>query len=312
MHARFDPGLQELISTGLQRFDAGFRAALPRTAPKLLKFLRGVPTRPEQILSVRAFPHFVLPYWISPVEERTADAEFQIDILCSTINGYYSIRMCDNIADNDSPRTLRRFAPCAAYFDSEFIRPYIKYFPAPNEIWNYFFRFWAQQAEASSADSLLDDVDESVFASLSSKKFTATKIPVSAIEFRYQSLGASFERWLRFIDCLGDFSQFNNDFFDWHHDAKHGIKTYILCESRRRAPGDSVATWFLKEGFDWGAAELKKRFGTVKREAEALGNKDLLDWTITRDFALDHDIAGARDGLALVRTFGTITAGASS
>jgi hypothetical protein len=312
MYVRFDPSLEQLVSTALQRFDAGLRAALPKTAPKLLRSLHGVPTRPEQILSVVAFPHFVLPYWISPPRARIGDAGFQSDVLYSTISGYYSIRLSDNIADNDCPRELRRFTPCAAYFDSEFIRPYTKYFSTSHEFWNLFDRFWAQQAESSCADSLLKDVDESSFASLSSKKFTAAKIPVSAIHFRYRELGDSLDRWLRFVDCLGDFAQFNNDFFDWNHDSKHKITTYLSSESKRRAPGENVTTWFLKEGFDWGVAELKARFEVVRTESEALGTKEVLDWTIARGIIMDRNIAEARAALELVRTFGRITSGKRS
>ena len=306
MHVRSDPSLEQLIASALQRFDASLRAALPTAAPQLFKFLHGVPTRTEQVLSVRAFPHFVLPYWISPARARLADTEFQTDVLYSTISGYYSIRLCDNIADNDSPHKLRKLVTCGAYFDSEFIRPYMKYFPTPHDFWNLFDRYWAQQAEVSSADSLLDDVDEKSFASLSSKKFTATKIPISAINFRYQELKDSIERWLRFVDCLGNFSQFNNDLFDWNHDSKYGIRTYISSESKRRAPGDSLTAWFLREGFDWGAAELKSRFNDVRKEAEGLGNKEVLDWTTTRGLALDRDIVEAHSGLELVKKFGTI------
>ena len=86
---------------------------------------------------------------------------------------------------------------------------------------------------------------------------------MSAVRYRYQGLERSFEKWLRFVDCLGNFAQFSNDFFDWRHDSKHGITTYVSSESRRRAPGESVVTWFLREGFDWGVEELKLRFDNV-------------------------------------------------
>jgi len=302
-----DPLLECLISNALLRFDANLRAALPRTAPQLLKFLHSVPTRPEQVLSVRAFPHFVLPYWLSPARARGADAEFQTDVIYSTISGYYSIRLCDNIADNDSSPELRKFAPCAAYLDSEFIRPYMKYFPTTHEFWSVFDEFWAKQAEASVADSLLDDVDEATFASLSSKKFTATKIPIVAVQFRYRETLTSFEQWLRFVDCLGDFAQFSNDFFDWHHDSKYRITTYVSSESKRRAPRNTVTEWFLNEGLDWGVAELKLRFDNVKLQATALGNKAVLDWVTARGRTLDSDIGKACSGLELVKTFGRIT-----
>ena len=303
------PLFEQLISNAFLRFDGNLRAALPGTAPQLLKFLRDVPTRPEHVFSSRAFPHFVLPYWLSPAQERIVDAEFQTDMIYSTINGYHSIRLCDNIADDDSPPELRIFAPCAAYFASELIRPYMKYFPATEDFWHFFDKFWAQQAVASAGDRLLVDVDEETFKSLSSKKFTATKIPIAAVRFRYRVLESEFDEWLRFVDCLGSFAQFSNDFFDWRHDSLHGITTYVSSESRRRAPDDSLANWFLREGFDWGVAELKSRFEIVKRQAEALGNEAVLDWAVARGCALDGDIKKMCSGLELVKTFGRITSG---
>ncbi len=307
MQDRTDPPLEQFVSNAFLCFDAKLRAALPKTAPQLFKFLHGVATHPEHVLSVRAFPHFVLPYWISPARARVVDIEFQSDMIYSTINGSYSIRLCDNIADKDGPLGLNKFAPCAAYFDSQFIQPYMKYFPIPHEFWSLFDRYWAQQAEASSADSLLDDVDEETFATLSSKKFTAAKIPVAAVKFRYQELENSFEQWLEFVDLIGNFTQFNNDFFDWNHDSLYGITTYVSSEWKRRARGDSLAKWFLREGFDWGAAELKVRFNNARLKAEAFRNKEVLDWMIARGHMLDRDIVEARSALELVKTFGTIT-----
>ena len=301
--------LRHLISSAFLRFNANLSAALPRTAPQLRKLLRGVPIDAEHVLNVRGFPHFVLPYWLSPLRDRTVDAEFQSDVIYSTLNGSHSIRLCDNIADNDCPPELKKCAPCAAYFDSEFIRPYMKFFGQTNDFWGMFDKFWAQQAEASSADSLLDDVDEETFASLSSTKFTATKIPIAAVECRYQNLGGSLQRWFQFVDALGNFTQFNNDFFDWNHDSLFGITTYISSESKRRAPRDSLAEWFLREGFDWGAAELKVKFDNVRLEAETLGNQEVLEWTNARGRLLDRDIVGTRSGLELVKTFGKITCG---
>jgi hypothetical protein len=309
MQDQSDPLLDQLISNALLRFDANLRAALPETAPQLLRFLRDIPTRPEHAFGARAFPHFVLPYWLSPARERIADAEFQTDVIYSTISGYYSIRLCDNIGDNDGPPELRKFAPCAAYFDSEFIRPYMTYFSAKDEFWHLFDRFWAQQAEASAADGLLNDVDEKTFASLSSKKFTATKIPLAAVRSRYLVSKSEFDDWLQFVDYLGRFAQFSNDFFDWRHDSLQGITTYVSSEWKRRAPDDSIASWFLREGFDWGVDELKSRFETVKREAEVSGNKAVLDWVAARGRTLNDDIEEMRSGLELVKTFGRIISG---
>ena len=89
------------------------------------------------------------------------------------------------------------------------------------------------------------------------------------------------------------------------HDSIHGITTYISSESRRRAPGESITTWFLREGFDWGVAELQLRFDNVKLHAEALENEAVLDWLIARGRTLDDDIGKVHSGLDLLKTTGT-------
>ena len=283
MHDKPDPVLERFVSNAFRRFDANLEAALPRSTPQLRRVLRRVPTTPEHVFDARRLSSLRAALLAEPsCGTGVADAEFQTDLIYSSINGYYSIRLCDNIADNDCPPELRKLAPCTLYFDSEAIRPYRNHFPATHEFWNLFDKFLAQQAEASAADSLLEDVDAETFASLSSRKFTGTKIPMAAVRFRYQVLESEFEQWLRFVDCLGNFAQFSNDFFDWHHDSLHGITTYVSSESRRRAPDESIATWFLREGFDWGAEELKLRFDNVTLHAEALGNEAVLDWAILR------------------------------
>ena len=285
-----DPLLQELVANALLRFEANLDAALPRVASRLRKHLKGVPTKPEHFFAVRNFPHFLLPWWFSPTAEREADADFQTDLIYSSINGYYAIRLCDNIADNDGPPELRSLAPCTLYFDSEAIAPYRTYFPATHAFWKSFDTFLAGQAEASAADSLLEDVDAETFACLSSQKFTGANIPMAAVRWRYPVLEGSFDRWMEFVDCLGNFAQFNNDFFDWRHDSKHGITTYISSEARRRAPDEDVTIWFLREGFDWGVAELKSRLDKVKLHAEALGKDAVLDWVTARGRVLEDDI----------------------
>jgi hypothetical protein len=303
--------LEQIVSTAFLRFEANLRASLPMTAPHVMEWLHGVPSpaSPETVLNSPTFPHYVLPYWISPPQAREADLDFHIDLIYSTINGSYFIRLCDNIADNDSPPELRKVAPSAAYFDNQFIRPYMKYFSSTNKFWILFDKLWAQQSESSSADSLCEDINIASFIAISSKKFTAAKIPIAAVCLRYEDLETSIESWFNFIDKLGSFTQFNNDFFDWNHDSIYGITTYVSSEARRRAPGDSLARWFLREGFDWGASVLRSGLDSVKQQAEHLGNRALLDWVIARGTALERDIANTRSALELVKTFGKIVSG---
>jgi hypothetical protein len=304
-----DSFLHQCLSNALRRFETNLDGALPRTAPYLRRLLRGVPTRPDHFLAVRNFPHFLLPYWLSPVADRVADAGFQTDLIYSSLNGYYAIRLCDNIADNDSPPELRKLAPCTLYFDSEAIAPYSRLFPAKHEFWDLFDKFLAQQSEASAADGLLEDVDPATFASLSSRKFTGAKIPIAAVRYRYPGLERSFEQWLDFVDCLGSFAQFSNDFFDWRHDSTHGITTYVSSEAKRRAPEEGITSWFLREGFDWGAGELQSRFDNVKLQGEELGNEAVLHWAAERGRTLQEDIEKLDSALELLRTLHRIISG---
>lgn len=301
-----DPALQVVVSNALQRFEANLHAALPRAALHLRQHLQRVPTKAEHFFVARNFPHFLLPWWFSPAAEREADADFQTDLIYSSINGYYAIRLCDNIADNDGPPELRSLAPCTLYFDSEAIAPYRTFFPASHAFWKSFDTFLAGQAEASAADSLLQDVDGETFACLSSQKFTGTKIPMAAVRWRYPVLEGSFDRWMEFVDCLGNFAQFNNDFFDWRRDLLHGITTYVSSEAKRQAPDESLTSWFVREGFDWGAGELKLQFGHVILRAEALDNEGVLNWVIERGRTLEDDIGKVRSGLNLMKTLGSV------
>ena len=114
MRDKSDPVLEEFVSNAFRHFDANLEAALPRSTPKLREFLRRVPTLPKHVVNARGFPHLVLPYWLSPDREEVVDADFQTDVIYSSISGYYSIRLCDNIADNDCRPELRKLppAPC--------------------------------------------------------------------------------------------------------------------------------------------------------------------------------------------------------
>ena len=311
MHDSFHSPLEQLVSNAFARFESNLRAALPNTAPQLLKLMHGDPPilHPEVAWNSRSFPHYLLPYWLSPARARAVDEQFHTDVLYSTVNGSHLIRLCDNIADNDGSSDFRKAAPCVAYLNSEFAAPYMKYFHTQHEFWPFFQTFWAQQADASAADSFLQDIDQETFSSISSRKFTATKIPVAAVRFRYRELEASIERWFEFVDLVGKFAQFNNDFFDWSHDAEYGIKTYISSEARRRAPGESLSAWFLREGFDWGASVLRSSLDIVKNEAHALANREVVDWVAARGDALERDIAQAASELDLVKTFGRIVSG---
>jgi len=65
----------------------------------------------------------------------------------------------------------------------------------------------------------------------------------------------------------------------------------------------------LREGFDWGVAELQMRFENVKLHAEALGNEALRGWLIERGQTLEGDIGKLRSGLNLLKRLGSVISG---
>ena len=139
MQDKSDPVLEQFVSNAFRRFDANLEAALPRSAPNLRQHLQARADEDPNMSSRRAtFRTSCCRIGSARLGNGRRTLEFQTDVIYSSINGYYSIRLCDNIADNDSPPELRKLAPCTLYFDSEAIAPYRKYFPATHEFWNLF------------------------------------------------------------------------------------------------------------------------------------------------------------------------------
>src|SRR5439155_2398363 len=112
--------------------------------------------------------------------------------------------------------------------------------------WPEFHRVWSDQAERTVEDALARDITPAVFDRISARKFGAIKVPVAAVAFRYDR-PTLLEPWYAFVDALGAFVQFWNDFLDWQHDADHGIITLLQSESRRRrARRETHVDWFLR------------------------------------------------------------------
>jgi hypothetical protein len=110
------------------------------------------------------------------------------------------------------------------------------------------------------------------------------------------------------VDRLGAFSQFLNDLFDWLHDHRAGITTYVQSEYlRRRYPGESITAWILREGFDWGVDQLRLWIGELGEMAGELGSEDAMQWVARRKHRLEDEINTGYRGLSVLGTLESMT-----
>jgi hypothetical protein len=300
-----DTLLRQILQQAADRFYANLNSALPRTAPLIAARLKRVPAGARTVevcLATQSFPAFSMPWWITPPEARGHDPEFQQDLCYSTLNGYYFVRLIDNVQDGDGPADLRQLLPAGGYFHAQFQSPYQRWFPADHPFWAAFQAAWNEQAEAAAVEAELVEIDLPAFLSVSALKFGAAKGPLAAAAYRY-GREAELPAWFAFVDRLGALSQLANDLFDWHHDSLAGINTYIQSEYRRRrgGPDETIHRWIMREGFELGAAQIRDWHRDLQAMAAALGAPEATLWLERRGALLEREISSGRAALTALR-----------
>lgn len=297
-----DAVLRACLRVAADRFFDHLQQALPRAAPLLLRYLKRVPAGPQTVdicLAVRSFPAFSMPAWLLSEARQHDETGFLTDLGYSTLNGYYGVRLIDNIADGDGPPELKGLLPAAGYFFSEFEAPYRAYFGAEHPFWPVFRGALAEQADAAASEAHLGDITRALFLAVSAHKFAAAKGPLAAAAYRV-GREAELGEWFGFIDLLGAHAQLINDLFDWHHDALTGTASFVQSEYHRQCPdGPELARWMVAGGFDWAVSELETLADALQRRAAGLG-PDCIAWLMRRQVALTDDLARGRAGLRLV------------
>ena len=292
-----------IVAGAAQRLDTDLKAALPRSAGLVGAHFRLTgppPLLAASLLGPRSFPSLLVPFWIAPATSRT-DREFASDVAYSTLNGFLFIRLIDNVMDGDGSAEQRKLLPALGFFHTRFQSPYHRYFPEGHPFWTFFQRAWDEHTDATTKDGFTELIDTETFVQVAGRKFSATKVPAAATALRY-SMAAAIEPWCDFIDHLGAFAQMANDFFDWHHDDKFGIPTYLRSEwHRRRADGESLASWYVREGFEWGRSLLTQWAVNLQGEAIALNSPNAVKWLAERIDVLHADIDAVADGLRPIR-----------
>lgn len=309
-----DSQLRQILQRAADRFYANLNEALPRTAPLIAARLKRVPAGPRTVevcLATQSFPAFSMPWWITPAEARDTDRQFLEDLCYSTLNGYYFVRLIDNVQDGDGPADLRQLLPAGGYFHAEFQSPYQRWFPANHPFWSTFQAAWNEQAEAAAVEAELDEIDLAAFQSVSALKFGAAKGPLAAAAYRYGREG-ELANWFAFVDRLGALSQLANDLFDWHHDSLAGINTYIQSEYRRRrfGPDETIHRWIVREGFDLGAEQIRDWHRELVGIARVLRAPEATLWLGRRGALLQKEISSARAALDALRELADAMRGA--
>jgi hypothetical protein len=248
-----------------------------------------------------AFPALLLPWWLEKTLSTPTDA-LQADLAYSTINGYYYIRLIDNLMDGHAT-IERQLLPAINFFHTQFQMSYQHYFPHNHPFWQLFNATWLHSAEAAMQDAGLTNINQNQFEQIAAKKVSAAKIPAAAVCYHHNRPD-SIELWSRFVDMFGSWHQFHNDLFDWHKDMVNHTPTYFLSEAeRRKQANESILGWVVREGFEWGIRTLQAWMLNLKTLAGNLGSTDTLDYLSTREIMLfkqKDEIAKGLNNLAKI------------
>jgi hypothetical protein len=239
----------------------------------------------EYFLQPRTFPLLLLPGWAARSFAAAPDTEFLADVVYSTVNGYYSIRLLDNFMDGHGTVELK-ILPAIAFFHTEFQATYHKYFAAAHPFWKIFRAAWFCGSEAVTREFDLDRIDEAEFERVTVVKLAGARIPLAAVAFRHDA-GEQLQCWEKFALALARWSQMEDDLFDWHDDLRHGKTSHFLTEARRNRGLETVEGWVIREGFQRGIASLQRELDALRHLVPPLNSTDVVRYLDLRETMLD-------------------------
>lgn len=294
----YDPQLREMITAAVSRIGAEMAHKAPFMAERVGGWMRGLSgsLQPaDYFLHPVAFPMLLLPWWVEKTCRAVPDLPFQSDLAYSTVNGYYYIRLIDNVMDGDASVDLK-LLPALNFFHTQFQAAYQPYFPAGHPFWNDLSEVWFRSGESAMQEASLPDIDQTQFRQIAAQKVCAAKIPVAAVCCRHERPDLK-PAWFQLVDRLGCWHQMMNDLFDWHKDMRHQSQTYFLSEAgRNKASGESVAAWVIREGFVWGSDTLQSWMAELEEMAQHLQSPDLLAYLEKRETLFLERQAQVMDG----------------
>lgn len=286
----YDSSLRLIVAEAVSTIYDYMQASTPFMAKKAgewMQQLSGTVRVEDYFLHPSAFPMFLLPWWVEKTLQPQPDEALQKAIAYSTANGYYYIRLIDNLMDGDTD-TSASLLPALNFFHSQFQHSYYHYFSSEHPFWNLFNQVWFRSGESAMEDAYQTDIDFARFQQIAAQKICAVKIPIAAICYYHQQ-PELIKPWSIFVDLLGCWHQMSNDLFDWVKDSANQSKTYFLCEAaRQKLPQESLTTWVMRYGFNWACELLQAWMAELQEQAIALHNPELHNYLIQREQMFFH------------------------
>lgn len=280
----FDPELEALAHRAIERLCIGLSRDAPWLGAEAIAWMKNLSRsgRAEDYFLENRALLLLLPDELVKSIGAVSDDGFRSDIAYSTINGYYFVRLIDNVMDAPCAAESR-LLPLLGFFHSQFQAAYSRHFAPESGFWEFFEATLARMAEATTQGAGMTEFTAGDFARIASAKFGGGKIPLAAACFRYNRhdlLGP----WCAFYDVFAGWSQTVDDLLDWTGDAAAGTATYFLSEANRRKRDDeSAAVWILREGLAWGYAESEVRMRQLHNMAKELRSESLTRYLAYRE-----------------------------
>jgi hypothetical protein len=260
---------------------------------------------PEYFLQPRTFPFLQLPWWAAKSFASELDREFMADVVYSTLNGYYYIRLLDNLMDGHDSVEMK-ILPATAFFHTEFQAAYQKYFDPAHPFWEVFRSAWFSASDAVTREINLDRIHESEFEQITVAKLAGARIPLAAVGFRHHA-GDRLRCWEEFTLALARWSQMEDDLFDWHQDLRHGKTSYFLTEASRRKGFETVSAWVIREGFQLGVQNLQWELSELRRLVAPLNSPDVVRYLDSREMMLEAQKTAILEAFQILKQVATIT-----
>jgi hypothetical protein len=297
-----DDELRKLIDHACARIEDELNRRAPFLGQKISEWMAHLsPTgkAPEYFFQPRSFPLVHLPWWAAKSFTAEPDLKFLGDVIYSTINGYYYIRLLDNLMD-DHGTIEADILPGTAFFHTEFQAVYHEYFEATHPFWEMFRSAWFSASDAVTREAHLDFVDKAAFEQVIVPKLAAAKIPVVAVGLRHGA-GWRLRCWEEFTLGLARFSQMEDDLSDWHHDLHHGIASYFLTQARCQRDLESIEAWVICEGFQHEMENLQRELSTLRRLVRSLHSPDVIRYLDVRDTILQTQMVRIGEAFQVIK-----------
>jgi hypothetical protein len=283
----FDAELIALVERALSRVRGELYRYAPSAADVMLAWMASQSLTEDPADCFRDLrAHIVLfPWLIGDSFGVPRDIAFHADVIYSSVNAYYYVRLLDNVMDAHHPEQAD-LLPMLGVFHTAFQSSFTPYFPPSHPFWDLFRSIWLGMAEATVRSTHMSEFHAEDFIRTGAMKISGVKIPMAAVCLWHEREDV-MEGWLQMFDAYACSNEMLDGVADWHQDLGSGTVTYLTSEAlRRKLPAESSAAWLVREGVAWGYANVIEWMSCAQNAARELNSPLLMAF-------LDHRKARA-------------------